>query len=42
MIYRFTISMLLILFMGSIAHANPGIDYMRKIEEAFTTDSGKT
>ncbi|MDE0340781.1 MAG: trypsin-like peptidase domain-containing protein [Nitrospinae bacterium] len=38
MIYRLTISMLLILFMGSVAPAgaNPGIDYMRKIEAAFT------
>ena len=38
MIYRFIVSMLLIFSMGSIApaQANPGIDYMRKIEAAFT------
>ena len=38
MIHRFILSMLLILIMGfaAPASANPGIDYMRKIEGAFT------
>ena len=38
MIHRFTLSMLLILFMGHVApaHANPDIDFMKKIERAFT------
>ena len=38
MIHRFTLSMLLILFMGHVApaHANPDIEFMKKIERAFT------
>ncbi len=38
MIHRFTLSMLLILFLGSAApaYANPDIDFMKKIERAFT------